>query len=695
MSIRIVEIAVSRLGPLEQGISFKPGLFNLVFGKNEKGKTCLVEFLVRSLFRNAKDWSLRDFKGTGRIMVEGLEGKVQSFSPTSSKKIEDFWEAGNAGLPADFSRLLVVKGAEADLARSGVDKTAIARFLSGVGLLDRILNPKVISKTIQSARLENGIILGEAKGEIKDRNQIEEQLKWLDTLFDQIDKGYSGGLPKKLSDEREAVEAELGELSKAKRHLAFLISEAMKALEKEKGAINEGQVKELRRKVFEYQQKTGDLKRWRIKQAAAEKRSLYYEWLKSARDQYNGILHEQKSASGTPWQISALVLALASAALMLAGRRVWALILLALALVCGVLYWLSARASVRIAVRSRELEALRHGFETRFDATLSNQADLDAMLGKIGPDFSESAFLKKQIAEGEKDLESLGGEIVSGFSRLSGKAVEPASWSTMLDATEDGLKTLSEGITDKRVEHGKLKVNEGQYEKNDPGTHYNEEREKELTDRMKQIDTDLADIHKKLEDLKQKICHETKDDISISWPDLIGRLKTKRDEVSKACRDRTAEMLAKIAVVQTAETLRKDENAKIEAGLGSPMVKNLLKSMTRRYDRLSLDGERLRAGDAYQEFDFSDLSTGAREQVLLALRVGFASMLSKRDKLFLVLDDAFQYSDWDRREGLVETAAGLAKQGWQIFYFTMDDHIRGLFDARGKEFGEEYVRVEL
>jgi uncharacterized protein YhaN len=202
-------------------------------------------------------------------------------------------------------------------------------------------------------------------------------------------------------------------------------------------------------------------------------------------------------------------------------------------------------------------------------------------------------------------------------------------------------------------------------------------------------------MQNRLHDLKQRISNETGDPFSISWPELICNLKTKREEVFKRYRDLTAEILGKIAVVKVAESIRKDENAKIEAGLNAPAVRDMLKSMTGRYDRLSLDGEALKVGDAYQEFDFKDLSTGAREQVLLALRIGFASMLSKRGRLFLMLDDAFQYSDWERRQGLVEAAAGMARQGWQVFYFTMDDHLRGLFDAKGKEFGKDYVRVEL
>jgi len=37
----------------------------------------------------------------------------------------------------------------------------------------------------------------------------------------------------------------------------------------------------------------------------------------------------------------------------------------------------------------------------------------------------------------------------------------------------------------------------------------------------------------------------------------------------------------------------------------------------------------------------------------------------------------------------------LAKQGWQILYFTMDNHIRDLFNSYGEKLGEDYKFFEM
>ena len=88
-------------------------------------------------------------------------------------------------------------------------------------------------------------------------------------------------------------------------------------------------------------------------------------------------------------------------------------------------------------------------------------------------------------------------------------------------------------------------------------------------------------------------------------------------------------------------------------------------------------------------------STGTREQAFLALRIGFASLLMKKKTGFLILDDAFQHSDWERRGNCMQVLLDLVAAGWQVFYLTMDDHIRDLFVEAGKGLGGRFRMVDL
>ncbi|GAH52718.1 unnamed protein product, partial [marine sediment metagenome] len=62
MGIRIDKISVKDLGPIKD-FSSEFGLFNLIYSRNEKGKTFLTEFIIRSLFKYVKRWSYLREKG--------------------------------------------------------------------------------------------------------------------------------------------------------------------------------------------------------------------------------------------------------------------------------------------------------------------------------------------------------------------------------------------------------------------------------------------------------------------------------------------------------------------------------------------------------------------------------------------------------------------------------------------------------
>ena len=97
-----------------------------------------------------------------------------------------------------------------------------------------------------------------------------------------------------------------------------------------------------------------------------------------------------------------------------------------------------------------------------------------------------------------------------------------------------------------------------------------------------------------------------------------------------------------------------------------------------------------------QRVQLSDLSTGAQEQALLALRIGITEQVLQKRKMFVILDDAFQHSDWQRREYLVDEMLSLSELGWQVIYFSMDDHIKGLFENRvAPKLKERFQLVEL
>ena len=221
--------------------------------------------------------------------------------------------------------------------------------------------------------------------------------------------------------------------------------------------------------------------------------------------------------------------------------------------------------------------------------------------------------------------------------------------------------------------------------------------------KLESLETEIARIKSAISDLeqqklalKQRICDITSSSISNDLSDLILALQEFRAEQERAGKTLTAEILAGIAVTRAMQELRTGENATLQAALQSPVISNTLKAVTGRYTRIDLIADALEVSDDYQSFKLAELSTGAQEQVLLGLRIGLASRLFAGQPLFLILDDAFQHSDWGRRPGMVDEVLRLAKSGWQIFYLTMDDHLRDLFlEKTPNELGDDFLSISL
>ena len=201
---------------------------------------------------------------------------------------------------------------------------------------------------------------------------------------------------------------------------------------------------------------------------------------------------------------------------------------------------------------------------------------------------------------------------------------------------------------------------------------------------MSTLDDELEGKQQALSSLKQVICHETGDEITISWEETLYHLRTINEEKARKYRKLTARLVAEIGVIQILDRIEDEEDQKIQRDINTKEVSALLQGITGSYQALELIDDQVYVSDQYNQLSLSDLSTGAREQIQLAIRMGIASRVSGGDPLFMILDDAFQHSDWNRRDTLVKLVINMVKNGWQITYLSMDDHIRDLFLKYGK-----------
>lgn len=94
-----------------------------------------------------------------------------------------------------------------------------------------------------------------------------------------------------------------------------------------------------------------------------------------------------------------------------------------------------------------------------------------------------------------------------------------------------------------------------------------------------------------------------------------------------------------------------------------------------RYQTINfVDGQLEVAGPAGRRFEVGELSTGTAEQLYVALRLGFVSVMSDTVQFPLVVDDGFVNFDNDRKSRVLDLLAQLAKTN-QVIYFTADNRV--------------------
>jgi hypothetical protein len=700
MGIKIDKISVKDLGPIKS-FSARFGMFNLIYSRNEKGKTFLTEFIICSLFKNIGRWCYLRKGGKGKITISGLEKEMIDFSPLSGQKLEDYWETSEKGLPVSMAKLLVVKGGETGIEDdNGISKFLVKEVLSGINVLDKIDRDSNISKTIKKVKIEGGKIEIPQIGEGKVYTDALNKLDSIERQFEEIESEYTLGILRTYRIKEKALADNLALLDKAKRHKAFLVSEKIKELDSKLKYIPDDGLRKIENELSLYKSKKEYYNQLDEKYKNALEKSRDFKWLESALPYYKDLsLRTIKKPGNFLLILCGLFAAagIAAAIILFSSYQKTSVItsIIYLAIVCFCFLGLVASSFLYIkkfqnfskqAGQSVELNKIKKEFKTRIGKELSNIALLESALNEERGFYSESIVIKEQAGSLNEELLKLNSSINHKIEGFTGKEVKEKDRETILKDLQLYNRNIKDRIDTETRELYKLAVPETNYISEDIGTIYNQQEYEKTRSALESIREGIKDQEDRIQRLKIKICEKTGDDLSISWEDLIENLRLKRFEVQNELKEITANIAAGYSVHRVISRLREEEDTKIQEGLQSKTVLTPLREITGRYNKLSLDNARLIVSDQYDDFDIRDLSTGAKEQVMLALRIGFTSKILKEDTLFLILDDAFQHSDWQKREILINKLADIASKGWQVIYLTMDDNIKELFDKTGKKF---------
>jgi Skp family chaperone for outer membrane proteins len=693
MPARIQHIEAEGLGPLSS-FSQRFQSLNLIYSPNEGGKSLLTEFLTSALFRKYQGSRL---KANGKVYLSGLGDDTQAFSPGSRSKLEDHL-SDTEGLPADLTRLLVVVGSEPRISgtNGAVDKEMLRTFLSEQQMLDQVLSP--IQKTIQSASLEEGVVQINRQGRGKDLQELQERLRNIHEQLQAIDNNYASGRLQALKQQLTTTEEAIAIQQHAKRHNAHKLHQQLQDLNQTLSRYDPELLSELERDIQDYE-------RARKAQAQAEQdyqqaveKEQYHQWLQQVRDQYQLSQGQAVVPPSSNWLIGALLaFLLGLVAIFLGSQTAAVVLLLGMAAAIGLYLYRYQQAQQQTGDQG-ELANLKERFYEETGQQLGSLADIDAVMQPYSQAASDKQRLEQLTSDKKQEQDQLETRIQQAFTTLKGIEPEYGAWQNQVAAIRQERQESLNQREELQAQLDELGVAASDYEPNPASEAYSGQRLTALQEQLEDLRTQLQEEEESLTNFKSNIGALTGQNlVNAPFNEAYEALLQEREQVAQAYTDTKSDIVAGKMVSDLVDTLKQTDDRKIEEALASESLQQPVRAITNRYQDLSLDEEgQLLVQDRIADFPLSTLSTGAYEQVMLALRAGISARLLQQDGLFLWLDDALQNTDWQKRPAAIQYLADLAKAGWQITYLTMDDHIRDTFDRIGHEtLPDAYQRIDL
>lgn len=693
MGIEIKEIKAKNLGPLDE-FSHKLGKFNIIYGPNEKGKTFLTEFILQSLFKNTTRWNMRK-KGKGKIFVSGIEEEPMALTISSDLKLDSFLQE-ERGLPPQLSKLLVVKGSDAkidDQTDEGITKGVVKEFLTEKGLLEEI--EENISKTIRRADIEKDPIDIHKRGEGKQLMEVKKELLKLDNLIEEIEDNYSPGHLEQLKIEKEKLEKKLNLQKTAKRYKAYKLNQKLEELEKKYQRYDREKIASLSKNIETKKQLERKIEKKKKDYKEKKKAAQKYRKLEVILDNYKSLKEANIEPIDKIWKLIPGGLFIVSALITVFFDKLLGILGFAITAGFIIYYFYRYKKEIDNEGNIEELKKIEKEFKEETGKEMKSIATLRAAVKEYGSAPEVAKTIKDNLEEIKEELSEVVTRTKGQMRSILSQDVSKDEWEEKLDQIRDKAQEITRNRDKLKDRLSSLNVDQSDYKKK-AEVDYSAERVRELKEKIEEKEKKIANRRDNLKNIEMKIAQAVSDNSKTGFSELYQALHEKRRQIKKELRDIKAEIIAGKMVFDQLEKLRKQEDERIKENLNSKNIQEAVSKITaNKYKGVKLTGDKLEVIGELQNFNLKELSTGTREQILLALRIGLSAELLKEDSMFLLLDDAFQNSDWERREVLVNNLANLAEEGWQIIYLTMDDHIRDLFEKEGKRFGDEFKSISI
>lgn len=275
----------------------------------------------------------------------------------------------------------------------------------------------------------------------------------------------------------------------------------------------------------------------------------------------------------------------------------------------------------------------------------------------------------QRLDEAQRSIADVRGRVrLASIEQLEEKLRQRTRASSAREQARSTITSLLGQVADGEIEHRieALAVT-------DPGVGADPAELSAAEQQIEQLDLRLLQLKTELSDRRERTL------ATIGLPDLSAAEAERQRLVAAIAaidRDATAARLCLTALGDLAQDIDRPLREALGPGPGGAGA-YLAHLTSGRYRSVVLDSDGRLAVERKDgsRFGSEALSRGARDQLSLAVRLALVRRVLGEPG-FLVLDDAFMSSDATRREALADAIAELAREGWQILYFTFDPLVR-------------------
>jgi len=670
MGVSIKKVKITNWGPLTEFLNeLRP--FTLIYGKNESGKTTFIEAVVSALFRIKKDFFIRNdenFVGRSEVWVSGIQESEIIYKNTNKTKLDDFIPQG-----VDLLSLICVHASDLRFPVRFLD--LFYKFLfpyQELGKLRKNISDYVKIKDRQ-------LLFEKNMGIKKEIDDYDSKLEVMNAVLSEI-KDIAFYELKEMRDKKVFLESELEKIRKSKGGYLYNLKKEYE-IKKAKFRKIDSLIREFKGRFIELSNRKKNLEN-EIKELS--KNTLDIEYLRSVYESLN--LFAKTTKLKGPFFIILVALVFGFVLILTRGFPLY--IQLIIFLLGAFLLLKIYQKYLKEFYVDQRIKILSQEYKERYGKDLPS---IEEIISQI----REKETIKR-IYESKKDeIKNCELEINKIYSNLEesklDSSLDIAEIFKKLEKERDNLQNEIEFLQDKMMSLGDVKP-----EPLEEFETYDANREKNLLKELESLSKKINEVEKSLSSLKTKVSVilNLKEDMDII--ELARLLEERVKELSLILKDRYISALVYGVINNVIERIEKKRSEIIQEELSADRIVSFLKMFSnQKYQKIFMENDSIFIEtEDKSKMPFNYLSSGAQEQVLLAIRASLSLRVCGKEMFFL-LDDPLLHTDWERRPKAVEAFLELVKKNWQVIYLTLDDYTKDIICSKAKALGDNFKFIEF